>query len=107
VTIGKRNYLCSAADLSMRAWYPRVLYRSSRIEVYCIFLKYTSKPFAWFTMATNLTIELKLHGLERRELLVGRAEGSGGKLAVLGTLHDPRQELDGMVARLPPLSWTG
>jgi len=48
-------------------------------------------------MATNLTIELKLHGLERRELLVGRAEGSGGKLAVLGTLDDPRQELDGVV----------
>lgn len=48
-------------------------------------------------MATYLTIELKLDGLERRELLVGRAGSSGGELAVLGTLHDPRQELDGVV----------
>ena len=48
-------------------------------------------------MATNLTIELKLDGLERRELLVGGTGSSGGEFAVLGTLHDPRQELDGMV----------
>ena len=44
-----------------------------------------------------MAIELKLHGLERRELLVGGAGSSGGKLAVLGPLHDPRQELDGVV----------
>ena len=43
------------------------------------------------------TIKLELDALDGRELLVLGAKSSGRELAVLGTLHDPRKELDGVV----------
>lgn len=43
------------------------------------------------------TIELELDALDGSELLILGAKSSGRELAVLGTLHDPRQELDGVV----------